>query len=149
MFGQQQQQPAAGGLFGNTNTFGQQSKPTGFGYASTPTTGLFGQPAQPQNSLFQTPATNNVFGTSSFGNNMQQGMTGTVVKFTPITSTDSMQRGGIAHTINTKHHCITIMKEYENKSFEELRYEDYQAGRKGKNINNILSLILGHHFKNL
>lgn len=62
---------------------------------------------------------------------MNSGVTGTVIKFVPVTGTDSMQRSGIAQAISTKHHCITLMKEYEGKSFEELRWEDYQAGRKG------------------
>ena len=33
-------------------------------------------------------------------------------------------------TITTFHNCITALKEYENKSLEELRWEDYQLNRK-------------------
>ena len=33
-------------------------------------------------------------------------------------------------TINTKLQCIAAMKEYLNKSMEELRMEDYQSNRK-------------------
>ena len=33
-------------------------------------------------------------------------------------------------TINTKLQCLCGMKEYINKSMEELRMEDYQANRK-------------------
>lgn len=56
---------------------------------------------------------------------------GTVIKFTPVTGTDTMAKGSINQTISTRHHCITCMKEYENKSLEELRWEDYQVNRKG------------------
>lgn len=132
---QQQQQPAAGGLFNTTTAFGQQNKPTGFGFgtqAAQPN--LFGQ-AQPQQqqaaSIFQ-PTTSNLFGASgAFG--QQSSGTGTV-KFNPVTGTDTMMKSGVATSINTKHHSITCMKEYENKSFEELRFEDYAANRKGKSI---------------
>ncbi|CAG9854284.1 unnamed protein product [Phyllotreta striolata] len=133
LFGQQQQQqPTTGVLFNTTSTFGQQNKPTGFGFGTQATQpGLFGQTQQQQQqptSLFQ-PAANNLFGASNaFG--QQSTGTGTV-KFNPVTGTDTMLKNGVATSINTKHHSITCMKEYENKSFEELRFEDYAANRKG------------------
>lgn len=58
-------------------------------------------------------------------------MTGTVVKFTPVITTDSMSKNGISHSISARHCCIASMKEYESKSYEELRFEDYSVGRKG------------------
>lgn len=61
-------------------------------------------------------------------------MTGTVVKFTPVITTDSMSKNGISHTISARHWCIASMKEYESKSYEELRFEDYSVGRKGNLI---------------
>ncbi|KAF7286165.1 hypothetical protein GWI33_007127 [Rhynchophorus ferrugineus] len=122
------QQSTSGGLFNSSTTFGQQNKPTGFGFGSPqPTTGLFG-PQQPQTSnIFNTSGNSGLFGAPAFGT--QQ--TGTVSKFNPVTGTDTMLKNGTTQSINTKHHSITCMKEYESKSFEELRFEDYQANRKG------------------
>ncbi|XP_057667789.1 nuclear pore complex protein Nup98-Nup96 [Diorhabda carinulata] len=133
LFGQQQQQQqaASSGLFNTSSTFGQQNKPAGFGFGAQPAQpSLFGQQAAQQQStnIFQ-PSTTNLFGSSTaFG--AQATGTGSV-KFNPVTGTDTMMKNSVATSINTKHHSITCMKEYENKSFEELRYEDYLANRKG------------------
>ncbi|KAK5648582.1 hypothetical protein RI129_003474 [Pyrocoelia pectoralis] len=128
LFGQQQNVGVSSGTNGlftssTSSTFGQQNK-TSFGFPPSTST-LFGQ-QQPQN--FQPAASGGVFGNTSFGATPQAG---TVIKFNPTTGTDTMQKGGVTHSINTKHHCITCMKEYESKSLEELQWEDYQANRKG------------------
>lgn len=125
LFGQQPQ-PSTSGLFGSTNAFNQNKS---FGFGSTPgQSGLFGQQPQQQagSSLFQ-PNSSMLFGNNSFGNQT----TGTVIKFNPPTGTDTMQKNGVTQSISTKHHSISCMKEYENKSYEELRFEDYSANRKG------------------
>lgn len=36
----------------------------------------------------------------------------------PPTGSDTMVKAGVTTSINTKHQCITAMKEYENKSLE-------------------------------
>ncbi|XP_033491350.2 nuclear pore complex protein Nup98-Nup96 isoform X1 [Epinephelus lanceolatus] len=119
----------SGGLFSQqqNNAFGA-NKPTSFGSFGTSTSsgGLFGS----------TNTTSNPFGggTSLFGGSgfsAAQQQPGTTVKFNPPTGSDTMVKAGVTTSINTKHQCITAMKEYENKSLEELRLEDYQAGRKG------------------
>ena len=51
---------------------------------------------------------------------------GTTIKFDPVLGTDKTTQNGCYQTITTRHQCITGMKEYENKSLEELRYEDYK-----------------------
>ncbi|XP_051164466.1 nuclear pore complex protein Nup98-Nup96 [Leptopilina boulardi] len=128
LFGQPQQTPQ------QTTPFGQANKPAGFGFGATASTNLFGQ--TPQTTPFgQTNTTANagLFGNASgFGaTNTANNMVGTYIKFTPFTGTDSMMKNGVPQTIQTKHHCITCMKEYETKSLEELRFEDYTVGRKG------------------
>ncbi|KAG8230236.1 hypothetical protein J437_LFUL010864 [Ladona fulva] len=135
--------PGTGGLFGaSTSTaptqvstsnavvpFGAPAKPTtGFG-----TLGAFGQTAatpQQTGGLFG----NTSGGMFSAGFGAAPGATavaGTPVKFSPLVGTDNMVKNGVQQTINTRHQCITCMKEYESKSLEELRMEDYAAGRRG------------------
>ncbi|EGI62301.1 Nuclear pore complex protein Nup98-Nup96, partial [Acromyrmex echinatior] len=133
------QQNAGTNLFGTstgTSAFGQANKP-GFNFGTTSGTNLFGQPqqnAQQTTPFGQTNTTNtNLFGTTTgFGNtNPTTIPAGTAVKFTPVITTDSMSKNGISHSISARHCCIASMKEYESKSYEELRFEDYQLGRKG------------------
>ncbi|XP_013097409.2 nuclear pore complex protein Nup98-Nup96 [Stomoxys calcitrans] len=134
-------QPAA------TSAFGAAVKPsglTGFGQTATqPTTSLFGQPAASTSTsgfgFGQTaPTTTSVFGSttaSAFGqpaNAAAAANAGTsIAKYIATTGTDTLMKGGQPNNVNTKQHCITAMKEYENKSLEELRMEDYMANRKG------------------
>lgn len=54
-----------------------------------------------------------------------------IAKFQPHSGTDTLMKNGQTNNVNTRQHCITAMKEYESKSLEELRIEDYAANRKG------------------
>ncbi|XP_068587741.1 nuclear pore complex protein Nup98-Nup96 [Cebidichthys violaceus] len=126
---------ASGGLFSQpSNAFGA-NKPTSFGSFGTSTSsgGLFGSTNTTSNP-FGGGSVASLFGGSGFTaaqQQQQQQQPGTTVKFNPPTGSDTMVKAGVTTSINTKHQCITAMKEYENKSLEELRLEDYQAGRKG------------------
>lgn len=53
------------------------------------------------------------------------------VKFEPIKAKDTANKNGVQYNVDTLLHCITGMPAYEQKSLEELRFEDYVAGRKG------------------
>ncbi|GBM73219.1 Nuclear pore complex protein Nup98-Nup96 [Araneus ventricosus] len=120
---------SSGGLFGNTSSsaFGTP-RPTFGGFGSTTTgTGLFGQ---------NTSTGTGLFGSSGGFNTTAP--TGTTVKFNPPTGTDTMMKGGVSTSIGTRHQCITCMKEYENKSLEELRVEDYAANRKGGSTTGVM-----------
>lgn len=132
MFGTMNQQPAAStGIFGaSSSSFGQPRPQFGSSFSTTtPATGLFGQP-QSTGLFGQTPtAGSSLFGSTAFGTGSVT--TGTTIKFKPPTGTDTMMKNGVSSTISTSHQCITCMKEYENKSLEELRLEDYAANRKG------------------
>uniref|UniRef100_A0ABM0MFK1 Uncharacterized protein LOC102807145 n=1 Tax=Saccoglossus kowalevskii TaxID=10224 RepID=A0ABM0MFK1_SACKO len=90
--------------------------------------GLFGQTAAtaPFGQTRTTP-TAGLFGAGGFDANVP---TGTTIKFNPPMVTDIMQKRGVSSNINTRHQCITAMKEYESKCLEELRLEHYGANRK-------------------
>lgn len=64
------------------------------------------------------------------GMNNQQGGTA-IAKFQPPLETDTLMKGSTTSYVQTKQQCITFMKEYGEKSLEELRIEDYAANRKG------------------
>jgi nuclear pore complex protein Nup98-Nup96 len=102
---------------------------------------LFSQPQQPQQtSLFgQTPTNTGAGGLfsstpSAFAQpttlNNQQGGTA-IAKFQAQQETDALLKGSTTSYIQTKQQCITFMKEYAEKSLEELRVEDYSSNRKG------------------
>ncbi|OQV19111.1 putative Nuclear pore complex protein Nup98-Nup96 [Hypsibius exemplaris] len=152
-FGQPQQQTSTG-LFGSTSTGGLFGQPkTGFGTGTTfgaqptATSNLFGtqSSSQPAGGLFgsstsstmATPGGGGLFGQQSTSNlfggmsQQQQSPSGTTVKFSPVIGTDGVIKNGLQASVQTKNYCICTMKEYnELKSQEELRLEDYQAGRK-------------------
>lgn len=70
--------------------------------------------------------------TSAFAPTNSTGQIGTAIaKYTPTLGSDTLVKSGQTTNVNTKQLCITFMKEYENKSVEELRFEDYMANRKG------------------
>ncbi|CAH0731161.1 unnamed protein product, partial [Brenthis ino] len=133
---------SGGGLFGNNqNNTAFGAKPaTGFGFAGTTNTattgGLFGSAPSTSTGLFgqqnNTISSGGLFGGTSGGFGQTQA-TGTAhVKYNPVVGTDVVVKSGTSQNMNIKHHCITCMKEYEGKSLEELRLEDYLAGRKGQ-----------------
>ncbi|KAH0820839.1 hypothetical protein GEV33_001952 [Tenebrio molitor] len=87
---------------------------------------LDGYEKDSETSFFQENS-NNLYGSNAFGKQT----TGTVIKFSPVMGTDTIQENGMIQSVSTKYHCITCMKEYENKSLEELRFEDNTCNRKG------------------
>lgn len=77
---------------------------------------------------------------------------GTPIKFEPVLDIDTIEEALSPHilsrdsstnqlpmlengdfSISTRNQCITAMKEYEGKSLEELRWEDYLVNRKSSN----------------
>ena len=49
----------------------------------------------------------------------------------------------IQKTVDTHHQCITSMKDYENKSLDELRFEDYLSGKNSKTVSSSRDSISG------
>lgn len=143
---QQQQQPQQ-----NAGVFGQQATQGAFG-ATQPFKSSFNfsatsQPQQTatQQNLFSSSAgtanrsfgstftpNTNTFGATSFGTPATTENAGSsIAKYQPTNSTDTLVKNGQQNNINTRQHCITAMKEYEHRSLEEIRFEDYSANRKG------------------
>ncbi|XP_067040500.1 nuclear pore complex protein Nup98-Nup96-like isoform X1 [Acropora muricata] len=119
---------------GQTSTFGSTAT-SGFG--TTVGSSLFGGSANPAGTLFgATQPTTSLFGQSStvpgFQGLSSAGVanTGTPIKFSVVTSTDAIMKNGVTQNVSTRNQCITVMQQYEGKSIEELRIEDYDAGRK-------------------
>lgn len=53
-----------------------------------------------------------------------------IAKYQPLMGTETIAKNNTTQTVTTSQHCITAMKEYENYSIEELRFDDYAANRK-------------------
>lgn len=119
-----------------TNTFGS-TQPFG-------STSMFGNTAQQSTSLFGNTNRFGMNSTTGFSSTLGQTVNvpvGTTVKFVPQTSTDTIIKNGHTQStsISIRLQCITCMREYESKSLEELRLEDYQANRKGPQANTLFS----------
>lgn len=55
----------------------------------------------------------------------------TIAEFKHVWGEDTISIGGVSYDVETRFYCISSMKEYQDKSLEELRMEDYFAKRIG------------------
>eukprot|EP00741_Cyanophora_paradoxa_P003042 tig00000663_g2954.t1 len=117
-------QPSTFGAAPATSTFS-----TGFGTTTAQTPGLFGQPAQQTTGGLFGAATQqpSAFGASAFGAQPASQGTGNP-KYQETSEQDpNNPAGGILRQT-----AITVMPAYAQKSFEELRWEDYQMVKAGQ-----------------
>ncbi|EDW77288.1 uncharacterized protein Dwil_GK18166 [Drosophila willistoni] len=89
-------------------------------------TAKLGQTAFGQTNTVKTATTTSVFGTFSHA---ASGTAGT--KYEILISTEAPIEKEDPISLDVKMHSITAIKEYVGMSTDELRWEDYQAGRKG------------------
>lgn len=101
-----------GGNIGGNGTFGSSQLASNTGNPS-----IFGAP----------PSTGGIFGSGSgtapFGAPNPTGFATTSPRYTPTTDTEN--------NVSITLHTITAMSAYQGRSLEEIRLEDYMAGRKG------------------
>lgn len=100
--------------FGSTSVFGSGSGASPFGASSTPAFGTGSSPA----------FGSSTFTSSPFGTQQRAGS-----RATAYTVTNDVEAGVSGQA--GKLMCISAMPAFKNKSPEELRWEDYQAGDKG------------------
>ncbi|ORX89753.1 Nucleoporin2-domain-containing protein [Basidiobolus meristosporus CBS 931.73] len=147
-FGSQPQQSGfgSGGLFGSNTAAPASNTSFGFGnssttpaFGSTPSsTGVFGQSSNTGNTFGSTTTSGGLFGntntnatgafggaTSGFGSGMANTGNGTASPAYSVTQEKDSSTGVI-----TLLQSISAMPAYRNFSFEELRVQDYQQGRK-------------------
>ncbi|XP_056174189.1 nuclear pore complex protein NUP98A isoform X2 [Syzygium oleosum] len=121
----------------STPAFGASSSPS-FSFGSSPAFGQstsafggspFGATSSPFGSQIGAQATTPTFGTGGFGQSPFGGQRGgsRVAPYTPTTEAES----GSGTQAAGKLESISAMPVYKDKSHEELRWEDYQAGDKG------------------
>jgi len=130
------------GVSSPLQAFGAPTPATGgglFGNSTAAPTPAFGAPAAP--AFGSPPATNTntggLFGATSSAPTQGGGLFGSSTintATTPGTSsvpyaTTSIPEGNSGQQLQL--HSITAMEAYKNRSFEELRYEDYVAGNRG------------------
>ncbi|KAL5961216.1 Nuclear pore complex protein Nup98-Nup96 [Taenia solium] len=119
-------------MFGQAKPVFAAPATTGFGFGAT----QFGTSAstnQPSTSIFGQPSTStqqtSMFGSSVFGSATAP-IQGTPVKFNAPLVNDIIQKNNQKVQVTAKHMCISAMKEYSDKSIEELRVDDYLQNRK-------------------
>ena len=124
------------GGFGSTNTGsifggGANNTSTGFGATNTTSTPAFGGAASTGGfGATNTNTTTGGFGGFGASNNTAQTNNGTAG--TPF---QAFQEKDGATTQTSHYQSITFQQPYQNKSFEELRVEDYMQGRRYGNSN--------------
>ncbi|GAB7363817.1 hypothetical protein MBLNU230_g4383t1 [Neophaeotheca triangularis] len=141
LFGQQASKPASTGFGGNAGggIFGGGAS-TGGGFGNTGTagttgTGTFGGGASTGFGQSATNTTSTGGGFGGFGQANAASTPGNNNSGTGGTPFSAFVEKDGATSQNSHYQSITFQQPYQNKSFEELRVEDYMQGRKNGNTN--------------
>ena len=117
------------GIF-STNSLNPAPTPTSSIFSNSNSSNIFSSQSKQGSVGFPAHSTSgNIFQQTSIYTNSTG--PGTPIPFRAVQSSDSVMKAGSQVNVQVRLECIPAMKEYENKSLEELRFEDYIAGRKG------------------